>query len=754
MAISGWVMAEPLENDGYLGAETCAGCHTQAYRDWQKSDHHKSMQLPNAESVLGDFDNRRVTLHGIESRFFTEGDGYFVETTNGDGQLQTFKIDYTFGFFPLQQYLITLDAGHVQALNIAWDSRPKTEGGQRWYHLQPNEEIDPEHPFFWTGHFNNWNSNCAECHSTNLQKNYDAKNHSYATTYTDINVACESCHGPGQQHLELVKSGRVSADNNGFDTFNNPGVSWSFALNDAIANPVAGSEVTGAVDETPVAAVDEVNSCGGCHSRRMDLAPSKPGDDYHNNHSVQLLDEGLYFADGQIQDEVFVLGSFLQSKMHQSGVTCSNCHNPHSGKLVAEGNAVCAQCHMPSVFDQPKHHQHPAGSEGAQCVNCHMPERTYMGVDARRDHSFNLPNIGLSEILETPLACKNCHTDKAASWFEEAAKAWPNQTQNDAEHWGHINAAARSRDRLVAKTLASVVDLESDLVGATLLQQLAAFPSRMGVEAAQKKFNHQSPLIRRAAVASLAGVPLQMRWDLLAEMMNDSHRSVRFEVAVQLLDANTLASAANTSSARRASYQRLMDDYRASLLHSQDTPSAQLGLAQLAIQQGEYELALAAYQQALRIAPSYVPALINLADFYRSSGREVEAKQQLQQALEVAPDSSDVQHSYGLMLIRARQYGPALPYLKTAFELDGAQPRYAYVYAVALENQQRLKAAIAVLDAANERWPNQTDLLLTLVRYLEKDNQINRALRVLSDLSRIAPSSPQVRQLFERLQTR
>jgi len=742
-------------SDGYLGAESCAGCHEQAYSDWQASDHFKAMQEPTADSVLGDFSDVKVNFHGISSRFFQRDGDYFIDTANRDGKPQTFKIDYTFGFSPLQQYLVTLEDGRVQSLNIAWDSRLKSAGGQRWFHLQPDEDIDPEHPFFWTGHFNNWNSNCADCHSTNLQKNYSPDSNSYATTWGDINVACESCHGPGETHVDLAKGGQLSVASNGFETFKSPGVQWRFSLGDSIANPQASKENS---KGGMVAGVDEINACGACHSRRMNLAPGKPGDDYHDKNRLRLLDEDLYFPDGQIQDEVFVLGSFLQSKMHQQGVTCSNCHNPHSGKLVAQGNAVCAQCHQSDVFDQPKHHQHPQGSDGAQCVNCHMPDRTYMGVDDRRDHSFSVPNLSIHKDLDTPLACAQCHDDKDPAWLKKSAALWadwPKQSESYSQHWSSVNAAARQRDRLVSKTLTTALEGQPDIIAATLLQQLAAFPSRLSVETAQKKLLSDSPLVRRAAVSSLAGVAPQTRWQLLASMMGDSHLSVRHEVAVQLMDASPLV-----PEEERVAYQHLMDEYLEVISHNQDTPSGQLSLAQFYSRQGgpnnqgSHSAALKAYKNALRLGPSYVPTLINFADFNRQIGRDAEAKALLKKALKIAPDSAGVQHSYGLMLIRESQYAQALPYLKEAFELPTGQPRYAYVYAIALDNQQQLSGAIAVLEVANKRWPNQTDLLLTLVRYLEKNNEINKAYRYLSDLSRIAPGSPQVQQILQRLQAR
>lgn len=708
------------------------------------------MQVASAESVLGDFSDTTVTYHGIKTRFYRDGTRFLVDSLGDDGTPETFNILYTFGFQPLQQYLIETRDGHIQALNIAWDSRDKAAGGQQWFHLQPDEDISPDHPFFWTNHFQNWNSRCADCHSTNVKRNYNADTHSYKTSWSYINVSCEACHGPGETHSLLAKENRLSAVNNGFSFDTHEPMKWHFEKGDPIANPIG------------LKNNDSVDMCGSCHSLRTKLTDSPTEQDYHNNHRLQLVSDASYFADGQIREEVFVLGSFLQSKMFEKGVTCNNCHNPHSGQLVIEGNGLCAQCHLSETYDTQKHHHHENSSDGAMCVSCHMPARTFMQVDDRRDHSFTIPRPELSSALQVPNACTDCHNKNKeshalakkievsdSSWAAQALESWgvKSETKRLANHWSQLNHRAQSGDILVTRPLIKAIENPAlgDLIRASMLQQLAVIPSRVGAAAAQLSLADDSPLVRRGAVMALQGLAPSTRWQFLSPHMKDGSRSVRLQVA------EALAGVLNQLPVdQRADLTRLIVEYREFLERSTDTPATQLAIANLESNLGNTEKAIVAFKRALFIEPYYIPALINLADLYRSAGNEAKTQALLEKALSFAPDSGAVQHSYGLSLIRNKDYSGALRHLKMAFEQSDAQPRYAYVYAVALENQGRIDEAVETLLAANNRWPNQYELLMTLVIYLEKTGNISALYPYLSTLTAIAPSAPDIKRLVSK----
>ncbi len=716
----------------YIGTEQCASCHRQAYSDWKLSDHSKSMALASSESVLGNFDNSTVIFHNIKNRFYKEGTKYFVETIGSDGETNQFSISYTFGHYPLQQYLVEFENGHVQALNVAWDSRSKKKGGQRWIHLQPNENITADSPFFWTRHLQNWNSRCAECHSTNLQKNYDVLKNSFDTTWSEINVACESCHGPGAQHQRRAENGNLDQASGLVNLENN--LKWEFSDNNPIALPV-GNKSNAYID-----------MCGGCHSRRSIIADLDSGNNFHNQYRLALLGENLYHPDGQIQDEVFVLGSFLQSKMHASGVTCMNCHQPHSGKLLLQGNSLCAQCHLPGQYDTTKHHFHPVESAGAQCVECHMPENRYMLVDDRRDHRFGIPDPVLSEKLDTPNACNKCHKGTTTSWAISTLQEW-RPISRSPDSWPLVNSSARLGDPTMTRPIISAIADETipPIVKATLLEHLSIFPSRVGSDAAAKYLLDPDPLIRVAAVRSLVNAPPKIRWQHLSPLIVDPIKSVRIEVAAALSTMPT-----DIPLDKIGDFTVLIKEYRASLARSIDMPSTQSTLGNLELNLGNPGAAEKAYQKALAIEPLYIPALLNLADLYRATNREEEAIPLLLKALEFAPDSGATNFSYGLSLVRQEKYQAALPYLRAATEQQDSQPRYAYVYAIALDSVSLTDKAVIFLEKANQKWPNQYDLLLTQILYLEKLNLTEDILLPLSKLSKIAPGSPAVSQRVQK----
>ena len=711
----------------FVGSNNCAACHQQAYADWQLSDHNKAMAVASAKSVLGDFANRRVKFHNIESRFTERNGKFYIETIGADKKQHEYLISYTFGHYPLQQYLVETDNGHLQALNIAWDSRAKEAGGQRWMHLQTDENVTADSPFFWTRHLQNWNSRCAECHSTNLQKNYDAEKHTFDTTWSDINVACEACHGPGSQHIAAVQSsipGRASA------LVNTPAkLRWHFEEGESIAQP--GGIKSG----------DYIDMCGGCHSRRAIIGDIDAHTSYDNQYQLALLEENLYYPDGQIQGEVYVLGSFLQSKMHARGVTCMNCHQPHSGKLVLQGNSLCAQCHLAEKFDTEEHHFHPPGSTGAQCVECHMPASNYMLVDDRRDHRFGIPNPRLSQELGTPNACNSCHEGSTEAWASDILARRPVETPA-ADPYPRVNALARLGDPTMTKAMLALVANKStaNIVKATLLEQLSAFPSRESNRAAAGYLSHPDVLVRVGAIRSLRAAPPQFRWQLLAPLITDPSRSVRTEVAIAL---STMS--AEIPFTKIDLFTSLVSEYRESLAKSIDMPSTQTALGNLEMNLANPTLAKEAFAKALAIEPDYVPALLNLADLYRASGNEDLGVQFLQRALDFAPDSGAVNFSYGLSLVRQQKYQDALSYLKAATEQQDSQPRYAYVYAVALDSTSQTANALSYLDQATNQWPNQFDLLMTQVLYMEKLHKTEDILVPLSRLSRIAPDAPGVR---------
>lgn len=402
----------------FVGSEACADCHQAEADLWRPSQHKLAMQHATDSSVLGDFNDASFDYYGVRSRFFRRNGKFLVETDGPDGKLAVFEVKYTFGIDPLQQYLIEFPNGRVQALSIAWDSRPKDKGGQRWFHLYPDEEIKYDDVLHWTKLNQNWNFMCAECHSTGVRKNYDAEKDRFATRFAEISVGCEACHGQGSRHVGWANARRGGWP---FGRSEDPtkGLLVQFDERRDIAwrnDPRSGNPLR---SFAPATLRKEVETCGLCHARRAEFSEDwVPGRWLSDTHLVSTLSRGLYHADGQMRDEVYNYGSFKQSKMFAAGVTCSDCHEPHGAKLRAGGDGVCLQCHASDKYAAVTHHRHAGVEPALGCASCHMPVRIYMVVDQRHDHGFRVPRPDLSAKIGTPNACNDCHETPAYQWLE------------------------------------------------------------------------------------------------------------------------------------------------------------------------------------------------------------------------------------------------------------------------------------------------------------------------------------------------
>ena len=734
--------APPLLESTYVGATACAGCHATEADAWTKSHHALAMQHASEATVLGDFDDAAFVDRDLTTTFFRRDGKFMVRTDGADGTLRDFAVRFTFGVAPLQQYLLELPGGRLQALSIAWDSRPKESGGQRWFHLYPNETIRAGDPLHWTGLQQNWNYMCAECHSTNLIRGYDAATSTYATTYSEINVACESCHGPGSRHVAWARQepGWEAIDRHGLAVLLDERRDVAWKLDPATGNS-SRSE--------PRTTTREIETCALCHSRRGPISSKiEAGAPIGDSHRVVNLDDGLYFPDGQIRDEVYEYGSFLQSRMFHAGVTCSDCHEPHSLELRAEGSGVCLQCHGADRFATTAHHHHPPASQGAECISCHMPERTYMVVDGRRDHSFRIPRPDLSVSLGTPNACGQCHTDKTAAWAAAQVKSWfptPHPGfQNFAELLSDGNAAAAGvRERLVAFAADRA---QPAIARASALDRLDRVPNPVALAELGKLLADADPLVRRSAVSAYGTLPPDARGSLLP-LLDDPILDVRLAAARLLADLP----ADRLDPSSREKRERGLAEYVASQMSNADRPEAHHNIGVLSISLGRYADAEAELKEALRLDPGFVPAAVTLADLYRGLGRDPEAEPLLRAMISRQPTAAAAHYSLALWLIRARRHDAALAELKQAAELEPSEPRFSYVYAVALAELGNPAQAMQVLRTVLQLHPNHRDSLLALAGYERDAGNTDAAIRYATRLVELEPDDASVRQFLAEL---
>lgn len=732
----------------FVGRKTCATCHAAEVEAWSGSHHDLAFQEASEETVLGDFGDATFTHFGVTSRFFRKDGAFLVNTEAPDGALADFEIAYSFGVDPLQQYLVEFPGGRLQVLGIAWDTRPKDQGGQRWFHLYADERIAPGDELFWTGINQNWNFMCAECHSTDLRRNYDLDENRYRTTWSDIDVACEACHGPGSEHVAWAGRARAGEEDPSYGPSQGLTVAlgrvadtkWAFPPGAVTAKP-----------ETPPRGSAEIEVCAPCHSRRAPLGDGHvPGEPLMDGYRPSLLTERLYHADGQIRDEVYVYGSFLQSTMHAAGVTCGNCHDPHSLKLRAEGNGVCVQCHKGDAFDTAAHHFHAPGAPGSNCVDCHAPETTYMVVDPRRDHSFRVPRPDLSAALGAPNACTGCHDDRTDQWAADTIAGWYGPDRRREPHFGEALALGRSGAPGAESRLVQLADdaRQPAIARATAIALLADYLSPQSFEMVRRGLRDGNPLVRLAAVGVLNGVDPRIRLDLAFDLLDDPVRAVRLEAARVLAPV----SLEGLPPARRAALERAFAEFQQALGAIADRPESLATLANFKLDRGDDTNAELVYRKAMEIHPAFAPAYANLADLFRARNRDDKAEEVLREGLNNAPGNGDLYHSLGLLRVRQKRYAEAVEALGRAVELNPDNARYGYVHALSLQQTGDLDRALTVLTETHALHPNDRSVLFGLAAMSREAGDRAAAIRYATRLIKIAPRDPQARVFLKRLE--
>ncbi len=689
----------------YVGGHTCAECHQPEFHRWQGSHHDRAMEIASDETVLGDFSDATFERLGVTTRFFRHDGKFFVNTEGPDGQYHDYEIKYTFGIDPLQQYMVEFPKGRVQVLRVSWDTHRK-----RWFEVPPpdatTERLAPDDPLHWTGIGQNWNTTCAECHSTNLQKNYDFATDTYRTTFSEIDVSCEECHGPGSVHVELANR-------------------WS---------PLWDRHVGyGLADLKSADTTVQIETCAKCHSRRHavhgDFRPGRPLLDYYE---PTILSAGLYHDNGQILDEVYEYGSFLQSKMHANRVRCTDCHDPHSLQLKFSGSKLCTQCHIAGKYDTPSHHHHPVESTGASCVACHMPTRTYMVIDERHDHSFRVPRPDLTDTLGTPNTCNDCHTlpHETPAWAADAVRNWYGDSRPDDPHWAPALAAANRGDPQGEQLLVTLLHrlATPSIVKATALSLSNQYQTPDIAELQQKALQDDDPLVRATAVRVLLPTePVSQFSAFLGDRLTDRSRAVRLAAARRLamLPRNQL------DLRYHAAFDNALAEYRASQTLDLERAAPHINLGMLERQLGNPTKAADELRTAIRLEPYLTGPRTELANLLAQQQGDVneiqnlrtEEADNLDRDARLLPDNALVFYRLGLLRYLLNEYAAASRALDKACKLAPANFDFRMALALLEEkwyeqdsDRAHFDAAVASLKKLAELHPRDPRITLILQR--------------------------------------
>lgn len=706
----------PEQKPSFIGSSSCASCHQDAYRDWLKSDHYLAMQTVNDSSVLGDFNQATLFADGVSSRFFKKENAYFIHTEGPDGKSQDYQLRYTFGYYPLQQYLVEFEKGQVQATRQSWNSRDKT-----WFQQYPGQRIPPHDWLHWTGNSQNWNTMCASCHSTNFQKNYNFEEDSYASRFSEINVACESCHGGGSQHISYVNS---DAYKRGEKT---PGSKLYYGK--AADNRL------------------QVNTCAPCHARKTDISPEPLN-------STELLDQMIpelisnehYFADGQIKDEDYEYGSFAQSKMFHNKVKCSDCHNPHSGKLRKEGNAMCLSCHEPR-YDSQAHHFHTGNNKSTECISCHMPEKTYMGNDHRRDHSFRIPRPDQSVLYQTPNTCNGCHSKQTAKWAAETINTWYGQKRayhfsDDLLPGSKLNTQSKVHlYRLTADTT------QPEIARATAVYYLSYLQDQETCERLLQLSRDKRAMVRYHAFRALENYPAEWWSQEATHGLSDQVRGVRIATA----DLYHRVGKEQVPTSARRLYAQADAENKTYLRYQRDFAVGNVMMGDYYLQETDYENAVRHYLRGLKKDSLMNYARLNLSAAYNGLKQNKEALNTLKQAERVDPKNSDIQQNLALLYYELGDPTSSLKHFKQALAAGHSGPDVFYNYGLLLQQNGSEKEAEQILLKGHQAYPTSGKLNYALTYLYLNQQNFTQARKFANYLLQTEAQNASYHPLFRQL---
>ena len=699
----------------YVSDSLCTPCHTDAARLWSTSHHALAMQPASAFS--GPLDASPIpTSTGPATFALTDS----TPTFTAPGAEGPHPIRYTFGVAPLQQALVEFDRGRLQCSPFAWDTL-----SSRFFDVSPDTSFAPDDELAWTGRYQRWNSMCAPCHSTDVEKRYDPEHDSYTTRFSEISVGCQACHGPGSRHVELANAHDLTPEHDGLTTHVRHGEQRA-----------------------------QLDACGPCHSLRTQITERwTHGEPFLDHFLPELLHEPAYTADGQLQGEAYEYGSFLQSKMHARGVACTDCHEPHSGKLRGEGNAVCAQCHQPTPplnrfptlkskrYDAPEHTHHAVGTPGASCVACHMPAKTFMRIDERRDHSFRVPRPDLTVELGVPNTCGACHADEGAPWaVEQVRTLWG---AKPAPHWSQDMARARAGDASVLPRLVDDPDVPS-IVKATAFE---LYPP-LGLRPEERHYLSSDPLVRLGALRASEGLDPRATkaWAGVLALLRDPLRAVRVEAAriAAALDENALGNE------DRAAFTAAYSEFQAAQAATADLPGAHLNLGVVHEKCGEFADAEREYAKALELDPAFLPARFDLGQLLHRSKRSAEAERVFRDGIARAPDEGELHHSLGLLLAELGRANEAADALARAAELLPTDARKQYDAGLALDAAGRAKDAEAAFLRAVRLDANAPEPVIALAQHHASLGDWVRVLPYAEQAAKLLPGDAGARELVER----
>lgn len=710
---------EPVfsSNLSYVGDESCKQCHKTEHHQWKKSDHYKSMLLPADSTVSGDFNNVTFTADGVTSRFFKKGEKFFINTEGDDGKNHDFEVKYIFGYKPLQQYLVQFSGGRLQVPRLSWDVTQK-----KWFNQYAGQQIPSHDWLHWTGNSQNWNTMCASCHSTNLHKNYDTKTDTYKTSYSIINVSCESCHGGGKQHIDYIKG----------------------------SDYISGSKVMGSYLKLGKKSgqLEQIITCAPCHARTSEISAAHiESSDIMDNYIPQIPSTEFFYADGQIKEEDYIYTSFLQSKMFSKGVKCSDCHNPHTTKLKREiGNKTCVACHAPKKYDVPTHTFH-ISEKSTECISCHMPGKIYMGNDLRHDHSFRVPRPDLSVSYGTPNACNSCHTDKSNQVLAAAVAKWYGPARKY-----HFADDLIPGSRLDENSEEHLVKLIKDnnvpsIIKATAVFYLGSIQTENSLNTLLSCVQDKDSQVRYRVLRSLSNFPPSSWVEVVGPALSDKVRAVRIAAA----DLYITIPQEQIPDQYMVSFSSAQKELKNLLEYQTDFAVGNVMMADYYLKLKDYDNAEKFYWKGFKKDDKANYALLNLSAVYNMQGKNDQSLEVLEKARKNDPKNERIYYNLGLLYNEMNDKPMAEKQFAKAVALKSNNPRVYYNYGLMLSQKGMFKEAEKILKKGIAINPAAPELYYALAFVYSGTGNKEKTLETAIKLKQSDPDNPEYQEFFRRL---
>jgi len=695
------------EGAALSGSVSCRECHETFHELWETSFHGRAMQ-PFNDDVAASLPSPAGGIVVGEAVYTAVPESGIVQETTLAGE-RALAIEHVLGGKDVQYFLTPLSRGRLQVLPVAYDVRraewfDTTASAVRHFGEARDEALD------WRARALTFNTACRSCHVSHLTTHYDEATDTYLTTWSEPGISCETCHGPGEEHVRLCRAGECEE----------PGA----------AGIVAFAAFTH----------QQVNdACSGCHARMAPLTGAfEPGERFFDHHDLVGLEHPDHYPDGRDLGENYTLTSWLLSPCVAGGdLDCVHCHTS-SGRFrfAQDPDQACAPCHDARLQEASAHTHHPPESPGSRCVACHMPTTEFARM-RRSDHSMRPPMPAATVAFGSPNACNECHVEHGAGWASAKVEGWHGGGYPlETIRWARLIEAARGGDWALLVDMLDYLETEprQEVVAASLIRLLAACADERVTTALVAALDDPSPLVRASAAQGLGRRLSAETVHPVARLLADDVRLVRVRAARALAGVP----AERLPVAYRDARERAMDELEASLRVWPDDSGSRLEMGNLRQDQGDLPGAIEAFETASRLDPRGVAPRVNAAMAHALTGDEARAETWLRDALAIDPDDPTTNLNLGLLLAGQGRAAEADAALSRALAADPGLAVAAYNLCV-LRSDGRLDEAIDLCRTAARLSPGEARYGYTLAFYLRQRGDLAGAEAVLQDLLRHHP---------------